>query len=491
MLAPDQSETSKPALPGKKGRLYLVRGLSAKLLMLTVIFIMLAEILIFVPSVANFRNVWLRTHLDIAEAASIVYLDSSDLMLSETAAMRLLETTRSSTVAIRKDGISQLIASAQPPEGIVEHIDLDSSTAFGSIRSALAMLIMPPDKQYRVFGSIRSENAEIELVQKMEHIQTAMWRYARNILFLSLLISVFAAGLVYLALYRLIVLPIIRISANMDNFSQAPENASLIYKPTDRSDEIGIAEHRLASFQQDLQNTLRQRQRLADLGLAVSKINHDLRNILASAQLFSDRLSALPDPTVQRFAPKLLRTIDRAVDYTKSVIDYGKALEAPPNRRVLLLKNIVDDVAELLGLENDPTFTWENGVDPEMKADADPEQLFRVLMNICRNAQQAMADMEDNARVMKLGVSAHRADGSVHIAVQDTGPGIPEHAREKLFRAFQGSTKSDGTGLGMSIAYELIKAHGGSINLEDSGPDGTCFVITIPDTSSFLIENGT
>ncbi|MEM9331288.1 MAG: HAMP domain-containing sensor histidine kinase [Pseudomonadota bacterium] len=490
MLAPDPSDASKPALPGKKGRLYLVRGLSAKLLMLTVVFIMLAEILIFVPSVANFRNVWLRTHLDIAEAASIVYLDSNDLMLSDTAAMRLLETTRSSTVAIRKDGISQLIASTQSPGEIVEHIDLDSSTAFGSIRSALAMLVMSPDAKYRVFGSIRSQDAEIELVQRMEFIQTAMWRYARNILFLSLLISVFAAGLVYLALYRLIVRPIIKISANMDNFSQAPENASLIYKPTDRSDEIGVAEHRLASFQQDLQNTLRQRQRLADLGLAVSKINHDLRNILASAQLFSDRLSALPDPTVQRFAPKLLRTIDRAVDYTKSVIDYGKALEAPPNRRVLLLKNIVDDVAELLGLENEPTFKWQNLIDAEMKADADPEQLFRVLMNICRNAQQAMADMEDNERVMKLIVSARRIDAGVEITVQDTGPGIPEHAREKLFRAFQGSTKSDGTGLGMSIAYELIKAHGGTIELKESCAKGTSFLITIPDTSSFPAENG-
>ncbi|MEM9279526.1 MAG: sensor histidine kinase, partial [Pseudomonadota bacterium] len=282
MPEPERLKYKDPAseMNENGGKLKFFKSLSAKLLLLTVVFIMLAEVLIFVPSVANFRNVWLRTHLDTAEAASIVYLDSSDIMLSDAAALRLLETTLATTIAIRKDGVSQLIASSKTPGDIVEHIDLDQSTAFGSIRSALAMLVMPPDKQYRVFGTITSGGAVLELVQRMEYIQEAMWRYARNILILSLLISVFAAGLVYLALYRLIVLPIIRISANMDNFSKAPENASLIYNPTNRSDEIGIAEHRLSAFQQDLQNTLRQKQRLADLGLAVSKINHDLRNIL-------------------------------------------------------------------------------------------------------------------------------------------------------------------------------------------------------------------
>ncbi|MGI9351678.1 MAG: ATP-binding protein [Rhizobiaceae bacterium] len=483
---PPSNETSDPA---ETGRRWFYQGLSAKLLLLTIVFIMLAEVLIFVPSVANFRNVWLRTHIDTAEAASIVYLDSNDPMLSGMAAERLLETTQSITIAVRRDGASQLIASSEAPQNLVEHIDLDNTTAFTSIRSALAMLFMNPDSEYRVFGSIRSGEAMLELVQKMEYIQIAMWRYAWNILLLSLLISVFAAGLVYLALYRLIVLPIIRISSNMDEFSKAPENASLIYTPTGRKDEIGIAEHRLSSFQQDLQNTLRQKQRLADLGLAVSKINHDLRNILASAQLFSDRLTSLPDPTVQRFAPKLLRTIDRAVDYTKSVIDYGKALEAPPKRRLLLLKNTVDDVAELLGLENGPKFRWENTIEADFKADADPEQLFRILMNLCRNAQQAMCDMEDDKRIMRLHVEAFRTENTVKIRVSDTGPGIPEHVREKIFSAFQGSTKTDGTGLGMSIAYELVRAHGGSIEIEETGETGTMFAVIIPDTPSAEDDN--
>ena len=456
-------------------------GLSVKLLVLTAIFVLIAEILIFVPSIANFRNVWLKDHLLTAEAASIVYLDSNDLMLSEGAGQDLLEATESLSVAIRRDGISRLMATSGSPGELVEHIDLDNSGAFGSIRSSLSMLFADPDARYRVFGTMRSSPAIMELVQETKHIQASLWVYARNVAFLSLLISIFTAALVYLALYRLIVLPIIRISSNMDAFSKTPQNASLVYRPSNRVDEIGTAEKRLAAFQGDLQQTLRQKQRLADLGLAVSKINHDLRNILASAQLFSDRLTSLPDPTVQRFAPKLIRTIDRAVDYTKSVIDYGRALEAPPKRRKLILNVVANDVADLLGLENSLAIEWKNDIPLDLEADADPEQLFRILMNLCRNSQQAMIDADLPDRIKELKVCAERINDEVHIRVYDTGPGIPEHVREKIFTPFEGSTKAGGTGLGMAIVVELLRAHGGSITIEKTDEEGTTFHLIVPD----------
>ena len=460
------------------------RGLSIKLLLLTIVFIMLAEILIFVPSMANFRNVWLRTHLDIAESASIVYLDTVSERLSDEASMKLLETTLATTIAFRRDGRRQLLATSGAPSEIVEHIDLANANQLSSISSAMSMLFMPPDAQYRVFDATRSIGGEIEIVQEMNYIQSAMWKYARNILFLSLLISVFAAALVYLSLYRLIVLPIIRISSNMDAFSKEPENASLIYVPSDRTDEIGVAENRLSSLQTDLRKTLQQKKHLADLGLAVAKINHDLRNILASAQLFSDRLTSLPDPTVQRFAPKLIRTIDRAVDYTKSVIDYGKAVEAPPSRRNLVLHSVAEDVRELLGLEKNSATSWRNEIDPMLEIYGDPEQLFRILMNLCRNARQAMQDMEIEGREQVLTVSAEKSGDDIHIRVHDTGPGIPEHIQPKLFNAFQASTKAGGTGLGMPIASELVRAHGGEIDIEATGAQGTVFKIIIPQNGS-------
>ncbi len=465
----------------------IATGLSAKLLWLTILFIMFAEILIFVPSMANFRNVWLKNHLETAEAAVIIFQDADQMPLSNPASEHLMSTTRSVTIAFRKNNMSQLIASHGARQQIGEHIDLDKATAFSSIVSAFRMLFGDPASEYRVYGSMLAVDGQIELVQKLEHIQQAMWVYARNILFLSLLISVVAAVLVYLALYQLIVRPIIRISSNMDAFSKQPENASLIYNPSRRGDEIGIAEQRLASFQEELRHTLRQKQRLANLGLAVSKINHDLRNILASAQLFSDRLTVLPDPTVQRFAPKLIRTIDRAVEYTKSVIDYGRALESPPSRRPLMLKNLVDDVAELLGLDSNDDIEFRNLVDEDCTIDADPEQLFRVLLNLCRNSQQAMTVASLAEQPKLLEISAELCDLDASIRVRDNGPGIAPHIRDNLFIPYNGSTKSDGSGLGMAIAKELVTAHDGMISVEKTSSAGTTFLITLPNSGCSIV----
>lgn len=453
-------------------------GLSSKLLLLTFSFVMFAELLIFIPSVAHFRNNWLKEHLLTAEAASIVYLDATETSLSDQAGADLLRATESIAVAIRRDGISVLMATAGKPGDLMEAINLDNISILQSISSAFSMLFVNPENQYRVYAKMRSSDSIMELVQESHFIKAALWNYARNVFILSLIIAMCTSALVYFVLYWLIVRPIIKISSNMDRFSKEPENAALIYKPGNRVDEIGLAEHRLSSFQQDLHNTLKQKKRLADLGLAISKINHDMRNILASAQLFSDRLMSLPDPTVQRFAPKLIRTIDRAVDYTQSVMRYGKALEAPPNRRNLFLYDVANEVSEALGLSSASSIQWQNDVPKEYQINADPDQIFRVLLNLCKNSVQAMEEVENSTQNI-LTVSCERKENSELIRVKDTGPGIPEHVREKIFTAFEGSTKSGGTGLGMVIAVELIKAHGGEIRIEETSEKGTIFIIEL------------
>jgi signal transduction histidine kinase len=248
-----------------------------------------------------------------------------------------------------------------------------------------------------------------------------------------------------------------------------------------RNDEIGVAETRLADMQSELQSTLQGQKRLASLGMAVSKINHDLRNILASAQLFSDRLTALPDPTVQRLAPKLIRTIDRAVSYTQSVLSYGKAAEAPPERRLVLLKSLVNEVAEMLTLDRSSDVDFQNKVPGDLEINVDAEQLFRVLLNLARNALQPMEQDRDSTHVNRLKFAASRHGNMISILVSDTGPGVPEKARENLFEAFAGSTRPGGTGLGLAIAAEIIRAHGGEISLVSSGNPGSVFEIRLPD----------
>jgi signal transduction histidine kinase len=479
-VASSDSMQQKPA-PDRE----LWRGLSTKLLLLTVLFVMIAEITVFVPSIANFRNVWLQSHLDTAEAASIVYLDATDAMLSQSAQRQLLQSTDSVAVVLREGGISRLMASNDDiGSEVLTHINLTLSNPLQSVKGAIETLLFGGDNLIRVYGKMKDRQGEIELVQHDRFLRGALLIYFRNVMLLSLAISLITAALVFLALYLIIVRPIKRISRNMTEFSRQPENSALVFEPSGRSDEIGVAEERLASFQKELQITLRQKQHLADLGLAVSKINHDLRNILASAQLFSDRLSSLSDPTVQRFAPKLIRTIDRAVEYTKSVISYGKALEKPPERRLHRLNLIVADVVELLGIDKDSRIEWVNDIPDDLEINVDSEQLFRVIMNLCRNAIQAMLANDEGSMVARLKLQAERNDNLVTLRISDTGPGIPARIREKLFQPFEGSASPGGTGLGLAIAAELIRAHGGTIEMESTSSSGTVFVVRMPDPES-------
>ena len=201
-----------------------------------------------------------------------------------------------------------------------------------------------------VSGQPPAGSDRFEIVVHEAALRDAMIAYSRNILLLSLAISVITATLVYVALRLLFVRPMQRLSASIVGFSTAPEDASTIIVPSGRRDEIGVAEEKLAGMQKALRDMLAQRRHLADLGLAVSKINHDLRNILASAQLFSDRLQAVEDPLVKRFVPKVISAIDRAIEYTRSVLAYGQAREEPPRRQLLSLTRLVDDVADVLSL---------------------------------------------------------------------------------------------------------------------------------------------
>ena len=234
-------------------------------------------------------------------------------------------------------------------------------------------------------------------------------------------------------------------------------------------------------MQRDLASMLNQKSRLAALGLAVSKINHDLRNLLTSAQLFSEGLSSLPDPRVQRFAPKLMRSLERAIDLCQSTLSYGRAREQPPARRDVELAQLVEELRESLGIQDEPRIGWIVSIERGMTVDADPEQLLRVLLNLARNAQQALeANGPNDPMRDQIRITGRREGSVATIEVSDTGPGFPATAREHLFEAFQSTTRTGGAGLGLAIAAELVRAHGGDIALID-GPIGATFRITIPD----------
>lgn len=459
------------------------RRLSAQLLLLTILFVMIAEVLIFVPSIANFRDGWLKNRLAAAQIATLALEATPDDMVSDELKHELLANAEVLGVVLYRDAARRLILSADMPPKIDAHFDLRLATAWSSIRDTFATLAAGDGRIIRIIGAPRFEGGDfIEIVVTESPLRAAMAQFGINILSLSIIISVVTASLVYLALHRVLVRPMRRITENMLAFRENPEDARRVIEASAREDEIGVAERELAAMQREIRSTLSQKARLAALGGAVAKINHDLRNILASTQLLSDRLGAVKDPTVQSLTPRLFAAIDRAIDLCTKSLKFGRAEEAVPARRRLPLANLVTEVAQAVGLPDkdteDAAVRWLNQVPDDVMIDADPDQLFRILLNLGRNAVQAVELERDGGEIR---VTARRDGDRVRIDMTDTGPGLPPAARAHLFEAFSGSARAGGTGLGLAIAAELARAHGGDIVLVESGAGGTTFRIIIPD----------
>ena len=464
--------------------------LPAKLLVLTALFVMLAEILIFLPSMATFRTGWLNDHLRVSYVALLAAEATPGHDVPPALRSELLRNGLIRAIAVRRGGARHLILPPVSALEISSSYDLrdapsetwtqDLSTWLGRIRDALAVFVAPDDRTLRITGLLGPRYDDvIEIVLPEEPLKKAMVKHALDITWLSILISLTTAALVYYALSRLLVQPMMRLSRNMQQFSENPEDPTRIIVPSARGDEIGTAERELAHMQRQLAQALAEKNRLAQLGLAVAKISHDLRNMLANAQLISDRLTTLPDPTVQQFAPKLIASLDRAINFCTDSLKFGRTEETQPRRDLMRLKPVIEEAGEGLGLPREGAIDWDVDVEETLMIDADHEHLFRVLSNLARNAVQAIESQGADTKG-RINVKGRREGRSVTIEISDNGPGIPAAARAKLFKAFQGSTKKGGTGLGLVIASELIAAHGGTLRLLET-KTGATFRIDLPD----------
>jgi len=312
----------------------------------------------------------------------------------------------------------------------------------------------------------------VELLLDEKPLRVEMWSFGKRLLGVSLVIALLTAAFVYLSLQWLLVRPMQRLTQGMIKFREDPHDAGRVIEPAKRRDEVGQAQRELAAMQEALRQALTHKERLAALGTAVTKINHDLRNILSTMRLLSDGIAASAVPEVRRVAPGLVAAIDRAVALCSGTLNYSSGA-APMVRRVrFALAGLVEELADL-GLKCGETpMLIENSVPPAIIAAADRDQLFRVLQNLAQNAAEAGAQ--------SLAVHAVEADGTVMIEVADDGPGMPPKARDNLFKPFAGSARPGGTGLGLAIARELMRAHGGDIVLDETTASGTIFRLTLP-----------
>ena len=413
-----------------------------------------------------------------------------DRMLSGDLKSELLKGAGVLVVSLKKDDLRQLILSSDSYGMIDESFDLREANMLPAIVDAFHALIAGDGRVIGVTDIPPNMSGElIDVALEEAPLRAAMFSYALNILILSLFLSALVGSLIFLALHQALVKPMRRLSANMQAFGGAPENPERIIAPTLRSDEIGIAERELHDMQVELSSLINQKNRLAALGLAVSKVSHDLRNMLSSAHLISDRLSMVNDPTVQKFAPKLIASLDRAISLCAQTLKYGRAEEPPPRREKFMLNLLVDEVIESIAVDASNRIVLYNNVPPNLSIDADRDQLFRVLTNLVRNAAQALEQRESEGPGLKEGtitLKAWREGTVVSMSISDNGPGIPEHVQGRLFEAFQSSARPGGTGLGLTIAADLVRAHGGQLWLTSSGPEGTSFMMTLPDRVSEL-----
>ena len=465
-------------------------GLPAKLLLLTAVFVMLAEILIFLPSVSNYRLTWLNERLTAAQLATLAAEGFPGGDVPSGLRAEMLRTAQVKAIASRRQGVRRLVLPVDPQMTIDAHYDLRQvpegfwgtlALRLEEIGDAIAVFFADDGRTIRVLGSIGEDPDDlVEVVMPEAPLKAAMNAYALNILGISIIISLATAALVYFALSRLLVRPMMRLTRNIVHFRQDPEDSSRIIVPSGRHDEIGTAERELGEMQSQLSGLLLQKTRLAQLGLAVSKINHDLRGMLANAQLLSDRLTAIPDATVQRFAPKLIASLDRAINFCNDTLRYGRAEEAAPRRELLRLKPLVEEVGEALGLPREGSIAWRLDIDDTLRIDADREHLFRIVSNLVRNAIEAVEGQRAGASGGEIRVKAWRDKRRVLVEVRDNGPGVPAKAREHLFKAFTGSQRKGGTGLGLAIAAEIVGVHGGHLELLDT-KEGAAFRFDIPD----------
>jgi signal transduction histidine kinase len=456
-------------------------GLAGRVLLLVIGFVMLAEIAVYVPAIALFRENWLRDRLSAASTA-VLLLDATAAQVPDRLIDDALAAVRARTIVLKMQDSRRLLAAGETPSRIDVRYDMRTAGFFEAVSAAFGTLTTRRNRMMAVIGPAPMGGEYIEITIPEAPLRQAMLVHSRNLLALSLIISLIVASLAAMSINGLVLRPMRRLTSSIISFGAAPEDASRIIRPSGLGHEIGRAEQALADMQRALLRELSEKKNLAALGLAVAKVSHDLRNMLASAQLLSDRFVESSDPVAKRLAPKLIATLDRAIAFCQSTLTYGRAVERAPNIRAMGLRGVIREASEVLMPEGASRVTIRNDVQKGLQVQADPEQMFRVFLNLLRNAKEALETAGPQpGRAAEIIITAVVRNGVVVVEVADTGPGVPLAAQKRLFEPFKASSRPGGTGLGLAIAADLVRAHGGTIALVPSDAGlGATFRITLP-----------
>ncbi|MDO8800598.1 HAMP domain-containing sensor histidine kinase [Phenylobacterium sp.] len=479
------ADAPQPQAPPRRTRrrFFWPGGLSARLLILTILFVASAGALALPPALAAFEEQWLLDRVRAAELATIAPDVAPDRVVSEALAAQLLEGAGVQRVAIQTEGMRRLVLQGPKLERAPYLVDLRDQAPVSWLAAPFQTLLGGGEgRMVRVIAEPRIRKADfIEIVAPDAVLKQELTRYLWQLLLVMAFVAMVAGILVYLSLAFFLVRPMQRITHAMERFRADPDDPASHLEPSGRRDEIGRAEVELDLMQADLRVALNSRARLAALGEAVAKINHDLRNMLTSAQIASERLAASRDPKVAQALPRLERALDRAVKLATDVLVYGKTQEAPPDIGALAFAPALEMAAEEARLSPEGV-RLATEIDPADQVTADPDHLHRIVANLLRNAREAIEAQEGRTASGVVTVSLTQAEGATLIRFSDNGPGVSKRAQEKIFQPFAGSSRPGGAGLGLAIARELAQGHGGDLVLASTGDQGSVFELRLPGT---------
>ncbi len=480
------------------------RRLSRKLLLLTVLFILTAELIVFIPSAITFRQNWLNERAERAGHLALALSERPQLSVGEKLSQHFMRDTNVLLIAAEREGMTELILGYPPNSMDMQIINLNDNHLWFDIFSVLQIYLTSDDGYMRVLTPpVHDDHDRLEFIVPKASLRSAMIDYARRIFGLSIIISIVTGTLLYAVLHLWIVQPVRFIASDLAQFRANPQRRHGTLRLGKREDEIGQLQKELVSMKASIRNALWQKQKLADLGLAVAKINHDLRNILTSAQLLSDRLAIDQNERIAKTGQRLVRTVERGIRLCETVLGHSRPVNVQSDLETITLAHFLKDVSDetVHGLGLSRQIQVHIDCDDHILVQVDVDQCYRLLQNLIRNAAQILSQQTEPSPRITLRANLdpattdlaqikhnpehkncncpHENHHYVAIFIEDNGPGLPETIIGTLFTPFVSSADDSGSGLGLSIAYELAQAQGGSLSLSQTNPHGTIFKLLL------------
>jgi signal transduction histidine kinase len=448
-------------------------SLSGRVLWLTVAVILGIELMVLLPGLGRLRTDWMWER--VTHAQLLVYTTAeTGTELDPDVQQHMLDYAGVSSIDYQPPDQPALVlqgTNIPKPQQIIDiaNESIGYSTWRAMVRvaglGATAVDIRAP--------SPIEPGATVEVIADAGPLTQELRTDAAHVFTLTVIVALVTGLLVFAVLDRLLVRPMRVITTSIINFREDPEQddaSDLAWLAARPEDDISTAARELKIMQDEMRAALWRNARLAAVGTSVAKISHDLRNILATALLVADRLQSVEDPTVQRATRTLIPAVERASQLVTRTVDFAREGPPPITRTAVELNDLTEEAISVVRPLN-PDVRFANQVPEDLVLPLDRAQIYRVLVNLMKNAAEA------GAKTIRLATDR---DGAVtQLRVSDDGPGLPLRVQDNLFKPFTSSGRYGGTGLGLAIARDLIRAHGGDLVLEETGPRGTVFCMDL------------